>query len=113
MHGATVARIAGNAERRYSAGSRRRPCRLLARCRTDAIRLVCARDSGAAHDRGRSCKQRNRVETRSEEHTSDLQSLRHLVCRLLLEKKNKTTTHPPPPPHPHPPPHPPTPPPPP
>src|ERR1035441_8930887 len=24
---------------------------------------------------------------RSEEHTSDLQSLRHLVCRLLLEKK--------------------------
>src|SRR5262245_63493916 len=30
---------------------------------------------------------------RSEEHTSELQSLRHLVCRLLLEKKkNKTTT---------------------
>src|SRR5205814_5529705 len=27
--------------------------------------------------------------TRSEEHTSELQSLRHLVCRLLLEKKNK------------------------
>src|SRR5262245_52350293 len=26
---------------------------------------------------------------RSEEHTSELQSLRHLVCRLLLEKKNK------------------------
>ena len=24
---------------------------------------------------------------RSEEHTSELQSLRHLVCRLLLEKK--------------------------
>src|SRR5262245_64842566 len=32
---------------------------------------------------------------RSEEHTSELQSLRHLVCRLLLEKKkkkNKKTT---------------------
>src|SRR5262245_63692533 len=29
---------------------------------------------------------------RSEEHTSELQSLRHLVCRLLLEKKN--TYHP-------------------
>src|SRR5258705_774463 len=30
---------------------------------------------------------------RSEEHTSELQSLRHLVCRLLLEKKkNKTRT---------------------
>src|ERR1035441_1777318 len=27
------------------------------------------------------------VESRSEEHTSELQSLRHLVCRLLLEKK--------------------------
>src|ERR1039458_8778231 len=29
------------------------------------------------------------IELRSEEHTSELQSLRHLVCRLLLEKKNK------------------------
>src|ERR1039458_10756506 len=29
---------------------------------------------------------------RSEEHTSELQSLRHLVCRLLLEKK-KTHNH--------------------
>src|SRR5262245_62573534 len=29
------------------------------------------------------------LQTRSEEHTSELQSLRHLVCRLLLEKKNK------------------------
>src|SRR5205814_9773914 len=31
------------------------------------------------------CRQR----ARSEEHTSELQSLRHLVCRLLLEKKKK------------------------
>src|SRR5262245_64686260 len=29
---------------------------------------------------------------RSEEHTSELQSLRHLVCRLLLEKKKKIHT---------------------
>src|ERR1035441_10873181 len=29
------------------------------------------------------------IEPRSEEHTSELQSLRHLVCRLLLEKKTK------------------------
>src|SRR5258705_8593764 len=29
---------------------------------------------------------------RSEEHTSELQSLRHLVCRLLLEKKKTVTT---------------------
>src|SRR5438045_3273348 len=27
------------------------------------------------------------IDLRSEEHTSELQSLRHLVCRLLLEKK--------------------------
>src|ERR1035438_10578682 len=33
------------------------------------------------------------AEIRSEEHTSELQSLRHLVCRLLLEKKkNKLKT---------------------
>src|SRR5438552_11801251 len=44
----------------------------------------------AAH---RSCCARPRagfvVETRSEEHTSELQSPDHLVCRLLLEKKKK------------------------
>src|SRR5205823_8145067 len=34
-------------------------------------------------------KQRSH-EMRSEEHTSELQSLAYLVCRLLLEKKNKT-----------------------
>src|SRR5262245_63226227 len=34
------------------------------------------------------CKQVNwKDRARSEEHTSELQSLRHLVCRLLLEKK--------------------------
>src|SRR5258708_25764674 len=30
---------------------------------------------------------------RSEEHTSELQSPDHLVCRLLLEKKKSTSTH--------------------
>src|ERR1039458_7357177 len=29
------------------------------------------------------------MRSRSEEHTSELQSLRHLVCRLLLAKNNK------------------------
>src|SRR5205814_4788776 len=29
------------------------------------------------------------VPARSEEHTSELQSLRHIVCRLLLEKKKR------------------------
>src|SRR5438552_5710742 len=32
-----------------------------------------------------------RAHPRSEEHTSELQSPDHLVCRLLLEKKKKTT----------------------
>src|SRR5258705_4373806 len=31
------------------------------------------------------------IKARSEEHTSELQSLRHLVCRLLLEKKKLIT----------------------
>src|SRR5438552_12934897 len=33
----------------------------------------------------------NGLPTRSEEHTSELQSPDHLVCRLLLEKKKKQT----------------------
>src|SRR5689334_24848766 len=32
--------------------------------------------------------------SRSEEHTSELQSQFHLVCRLLLEKKKNNTNHP-------------------
>src|SRR3989441_8212088 len=39
--------------------------------------------------RGRECGQ---LHDRSEEHTSELQSLAYLVCRLLLEKKKKTRT---------------------
>src|SRR5262245_65215559 len=42
-----------------------------------------ARATALSPGRGR---RRQRV-GRSEEHTSELQSLRHLVCRLLLEKK--------------------------
>src|SRR5260370_18305680 len=34
------------------------------------------------------------LDVRSEEHTSELQSHLNLVCRLLLEKKNKTTPTP-------------------
>src|SRR5262245_65199191 len=54
--------------------------------------------SGASEDapRARACPpnrrsspSRRRSPARSEEHTSELQSLRHLVCRLLLEKKKK------------------------
>src|SRR5687767_15494036 len=35
-------------------------------------------------------KPRPAAPARSEEHTSELQSLAYLVCRLLLEKKNRT-----------------------
>src|SRR5258705_10036982 len=34
-----------------------------------------------------------KTDKRSEEHTSELQSLRHLVCRLLLEKKKKNNVY--------------------
>src|SRR5690348_17395542 len=37
----------------------------------------------------REIERRKFVEVRSEEHTSELQSPVHLVCRLLLEKKKK------------------------
>src|SRR5258708_38318846 len=37
---------------------------------------------------------RDRRVDRSEEHTSELQSPDHLVCRLLLEKKKKSFTRP-------------------
>src|SRR3712207_7447109 len=33
----------------------------------------------------------DKLEARSEEHTSELQSRQYFVCRLLLEKKNPTT----------------------
>src|SRR2546422_6090548 len=35
------------------------------------------------------------TDKRSEEHTSELQSRLHLVCRLLLEKKNRVNAKPP------------------
>src|SRR2546422_3011720 len=38
---------------------------------------------------GQATRQRRQVPQRSEEHTSELQSRLHLVCRLLLEKKKK------------------------
>src|SRR5215469_16302949 len=43
----------------------------------------------AGHARGHRCPRAFRGPARSEEHTSELQSRRDLVCRLLLEKKKK------------------------
>src|SRR5438046_6914280 len=45
----------------------------------------CARQRALPPERSRL----TRKESRSEEHTSELQSLTNLVCRLLLEKKKK------------------------
>src|SRR5690625_5933705 len=49
---------------------------------------------GKKHRRHRQNREKSAAILRSEEHTSELQSRGHLVCRLLLEKKNrKKTTH--------------------
>src|SRR3989442_8182123 len=42
------------------------------------------------------CDALDRVDRRSEEHTSELQSRPHLVCRLLVEKKQKSPASRPP-----------------
>src|SRR5258707_13948787 len=45
-----------------------------------------------ANRRGAAIGSYHQPSGRSEEHTSELQSRQYLVCRLLLEKKNKTFT---------------------
>src|SRR5690348_17878780 len=50
----------------------------------------CAPSRGSCAPRGSTAPA---VATRSEEHTSELQSPVHLVCRLLLEKKKKNDVH--------------------
>src|SRR5437773_5310056 len=52
-------------------------------------RTMAATSSGMAAERMRGLQ--NESQERSEEHTSELQSHHDLVCRLLLEKKNKHT----------------------
>src|SRR5215831_20392337 len=49
--------------------------------------LFRSRRATARDDTGRGRHRSAWPAPRSEEHTSELQSLRHLVCRLLLEKK--------------------------
>src|SRR5229473_7140888 len=53
---------------------------------TLAVRRSAGPDRSLGPNRRGSC----RASPRSEEHTSELQSLAYLVCRLLLEKKKKT-----------------------
>src|SRR5262245_65891330 len=67
---------------------RRAPAASRGRQRRRACRAFCTR-RGCARRLRRVQKARQADRWRSEEHTSELQSLRHLVCRLLLEKKKK------------------------
>src|SRR5205814_10246229 len=52
----------------------------------DDVHLAALSDTLAIAYDARGARVRQ-LDLRSEEHTSELQSLRHLVCRLLLEKK--------------------------
>src|ERR1035438_10698086 len=63
----------------------RRPPRSTLFPYTTLFRSIRGRRDHPAGRRARGCGRPRR----SEEHTSELQSLRHLVCRLLLEKKKK------------------------
>src|SRR5437016_8419483 len=69
----------------------RRPGRTGGRARPEpALRRPAAPgDRPRARDRAAAPSARRALGGRSEEHTSELQSLTNLVCRLLLEKKKK------------------------
>src|SRR5690349_24253404 len=57
--------------------------------RTNFATIASSADESAAGARGRLIRRGcDRGEVRSEEHTSELQSRRDIVCRLLLENKN-------------------------
>src|SRR5258708_4741571 len=60
-------------------------------CRLEACATIVARFIQAAPPRSARARPANRDDPRSEEHTSELQSPDHLVCRLLLEKKKTAT----------------------
>src|SRR5262245_62496729 len=63
----------------------RAPWSLCALCVADTEAYGC-KSSGSPQNRAYHHLSTS-MQGRSEEHTSELQSLRHLVCRLLLEKK--------------------------
>src|SRR5690348_17726168 len=57
--------------------------------RGEDVRRLAEILAGVLQRAGRQVFEEQRQEVRSEEHTSELQSPVHLVCRLLLEKKKK------------------------
>src|SRR3712207_7586590 len=63
---------------------------LRARDRLPVAKLRHAHEAARhARDLGLRARRRREARSRSEEHTSELQSRQYLVCRLLLEKKTK------------------------
>src|SRR5438046_4612877 len=74
----------------------RRPPRSTLFPYTTLFRSRALQPQDRADDRLRVCQRQSADglrAARSEEHTSELQSLTNLVCRLLLEKKKKKTQH--------------------
>src|SRR5205809_5319390 len=70
------------------------PYTTLFRSVLDEVKVECRERRhrpGGAHEmsEARAADCRGQLALRSEEHTSELQSRLHLVCRLLLEKKKK------------------------
>src|SRR2546425_2424322 len=61
----------------------------VSRGRARGVRRHDARDADLGEDRAERRRAPRSDPARSEEHTSELQSLAYLVCRLLLEKKKK------------------------
>src|SRR2546425_8360416 len=73
----------------------RRPPRSTLFPYTTLFRSRALRGPRADRDRGRPAGGGDRAQRRrSEEHTSELQSLAYLVCRLLLEKKKRSGARP-------------------
>src|SRR5258706_9519603 len=60
--------------------------------RRNSTNVTFPDQSGDRYWRGSQAWRYDEASTRSEEHTSELQSLTNLVCRLLLEKKKKKTS---------------------
>src|SRR5690349_23455844 len=65
------------------------PASQTTRPRCSSTHAASARPSPSRSPKARSWQYASAERTRSEEHTSELQSRRDLVCRLLLEKKKK------------------------
>src|SRR3989442_6730223 len=71
-----------------------RPRHRADRVRVHAFARTVRRDAPAPPRRVSAYRSSERMNPRSEEHTSELQSRPHLVCRLLLEKKKNDASSP-------------------